>query len=364
MTKSKAAYVGRGHQARRWLLARLSIFGGALLAMASPLSVTASEGTAPAAAPLVDHHIHLGSDELARQLEEMNKADPTAFEHLSKDIFNKPSPADAIRNLDQAGVKRAVLLSTAYWFMLPGQAGNSAEAARKMRAENRFNVETALASNGRILAFVSVNPLAPNAKDELLYWKGKPGVSGLKLHLGAAGFSASDPKQVRKLAAIFALARKAKLPIVVHLRGGGSFTKAEVNRFIDKVLSKAGDLPVQIAHGGGYAGADPATIDSLEAFGTAIARKAPGTRNLVFDLSGVVIPEPSASALGSSDAQLAIFTADMRRIGLDRFVIGSDWPAIGPIAPYFELMRQKLALTDSEWTALCNNVAPYLRVEH
>ncbi|WP_448140492.1 amidohydrolase family protein [Sphingopyxis fribergensis] len=355
------AHRGKWRQSRRRLLTRLGIVGGALIAMTSPLVVAASETASPPAAPLVDHHIHLGSDELARQLDEMNKADPTAFEHLSKDIFDKPTPADAIRNLDQAGVKRAVLLSTAYWFMLPGLATDPAEAARKMRAENRFNVDTALASNGRLIAFISINPLAANAKDELLYWKGKPGVSGLKLHLGAAGFSASDTKQVTQLAAIFGLARKAKLPIVVHLRGGGSFTKVEVNRFIDKVLSKAGDLPVQIAHGGGYAGADPATIDSLEAFGAAIARKAPGTRNLVFDLSGVAIPEPAASALGSSDAQLALFTADMRRIGLDRFVIGSDWPAIGPIAPYFELMRGKLALTDAEWVALCNNVAPYLR---
>lgn len=362
MTDRKKANGTRKRQSRRRLFARFGIVGGALIAMMSP--ACGAQSVVVPSAPQVDHHIHLGSDELARQLDEMNKADPTAFEHLSKDIFSRPTAADAIRNLDEAGVKRAVLLSTAYWFMLPGQAADPAEAARKMRAENRFNVETALASNGRIVAFIAINPLAPNAEDELRYWKGKPGVSGLKLHLGAAGFSASEPKQVAKLAAIFGLAREAKLPIVIHLRGGGSFTKTEVNRFIDKILSRAGDLPVQIAHGGGYAGADPATIDSLEAFGAAIARKAPGTRNLVFDLSGVVIPEPSASALGSSDAQLALFTAGMRRIGLDRFVIGSDWPAIGPIAPYFELMRRKLALTDSEWTAICNNVAPYMRATH
>ncbi|HEY0597349.1 amidohydrolase family protein, partial [Sphingopyxis sp.] len=337
------------------------MLGGALLALAMPVCAAASDGAAAPAAPLVDHHIHLGSDELARQMDEMKKADPDAFEHLSEDIFKKPTPADAIRNLDAAGVKRAVLLSTGYWFMLPGQAADPAEAARKMRAENRFNVETALASKGRIIAFVAINPFAPNAKEEFRYWKGRPGVSGLKLHLGAADFSASSPEQVAQLAEIFTLARKARLPIVTHLRGGGSFTKADVNLFIDKVLSKAGDLPVQIAHGGGYAGADPATIDSLEAFGAAIARKAPGTRNLIFDISGVVMPEEAAAALGSSDAQLALFTADMRQIGLDRFVIGSDWPAIGPIAPYFDLMRRKLAFTDAEWATLCNNVAPYLR---
>lgn len=341
---------------RRGLLRAL---GGALMILAAPQHAAAAEAVRAIATPLVDHHIHLGTQELGRQMDIMRKVDPGSFEFLSEDIFKKPSVADALRNLDQAGVKRAVLLSTAYWFMLPGD--NSPGAVRLMRAENRWNVNTALASHGRIIAFISINPLARSARTELLYWKGKPGVSGLKLHLGAAGFTASSPKQVTELAAIFTLARQAKLPIVVHLRGGGSFTTADVNIFIDKVLAKAGDLPVQIAHGGGYAGVDPATTDSLEAFGAAIARKAPGTRNLVFDLSGVVMPEPAATALGSTDVQLARFVADMRRIGLDRFVIGSDWPAIGPMAPYFELMRQKLALTDAEWATLCHNTAPYLR---
>lgn len=350
-----------GSAARAKAIKKLSLFGVALITLATPLCASAFEGAAAPAAPLVDHHIHLGSDELKQKMEEMLKADPTAFEHLSEDIFKKKTPADVIRNLDEAGVKRAVLLSTAYWFMLPGQAATPAEAARKMRAENRFNVEAALASHGRIIAFVSVNPFAPNAKEEIRYWKDKPGVSGLKLHLGAAGFSASSPEQVAQLAGIFSLARKANLPIVAHLRGGGSFTKADVNIFIDKVLSKAGNLPVQIAHGGGYAGADPATIVSLEAFGAAINRNAPGTRHLIFDISGVVLPDETAAALGSSDAQLAQFVADMRQIGLDRFVIGSDWPALGPIAPYFELMRRKLQLSDAEWKALCNNVAPYLK---
>ena len=350
----------KAHRARTGTSLR-AILGGMLLAATMPSAALATETEAKVAAPLVDHHIHLGSADLARLMDAMKAADPNAFEHLSEDIFLKPTPADAIRNLDEAGVKRAVLLSTAYWFMLPGQAADPADAARKMRAENRFNVDTALASNGRIIAFVAVDPFKPNAREEILYWKGKPGVSGLKLHLGAAGFSATSPEQVAQLAGIFGLARKAKLPIAVHLRGGGTFSKADVNVFIDKVLSQAGDLPVQIAHGGGFAGADPATIDSLEAFGAAIARKAKGTRNLVFDISGVVMPDEAAAALGSSDAQLALFVADMRRIGLDRFVIGSDWPAIGPIAPYFKLVRAKLGLTDEEWTALCANVAPYLR---
>jgi len=326
----------------------------------SPAVAKRTVTTTPLIAPRVDHHVHLGSPALADQMDEIDKLDPTAFQYLSRDIFKRPTPADALHILDEAGVKRAVVLSTAYMFVPSGDVTDP-KAAHAMREENRFIVDTGLASHGRFITFIAINPLAANAQDEFDYWKGKPGVSGIKLHLGGAGFHASSPQQVAVMARFFAQARDAHLPMVVHLRGGGPFPKAEVETFIDKVLSQAGDLPVQIAHGGGYAGADPATIDSLTAFGDAIARKAPGTKNLVFDISGVVLPEDTAKALGSSDAQLKIFVDLMRKIGLDRFVIGSDWPALGRIAPYYALMRQKLPLTDAEWARLCRNEAPYLR---
>jgi len=338
----------------------MAILACAAVTLAGPVAGKSPATPVTTPAPRVDHHIHLGSPALSLYVEEIDKQDPTAFEHLSRDIFSRPTLADALRILDEARVERAVLLSTAYLYV-PGQTKPDPSAEARMRDENRFTVDTAAASHGRLIAFIAINPLAANAASEFAYWKGRKGVSGVKLHLGAAGFHASSPAQVATLADFFGEARKAHLPLVVHLRGGGPFPKAEVRIFIDKVLARAGDLPVQIAHGGGYAGADPATIDSLTAFGDAIARHAPGTKNLVFDLSGVVLPEPTAQALGSSDAQLRIFVRQMRRIGLDRFVMGSDWPAVGRIATYFALMRQKLPVTDAEWARLCRNRAPYLR---
>jgi predicted TIM-barrel fold metal-dependent hydrolase len=331
-----------------------------LVFQASPAVAQQAVPTVPVIAPLVDHHIHLGSPALSDYLEKIDKADPTAFKFLSRDIFSRPTLSDALRLLDEAGVKRAVLLSSAYLFMT-GESPDSPEAAQYMQRENQFTVDAALASQGRLIAFIAINPFAPNAETELAYWKDKRGVGGIKLHLGAAGFQAGSPDQMTRLAKFFDAARKARLPIVVHLRGAATFAKSDVEIFIRQVLSQAGKLPVQIAHGGGYAGADPATIDSLTAFGEAIARKAPGTRNLVFDISGVALPEETASALGSSDAQLQKFVDLMRRIGLKKFVLGSDWPATGNIAAYYSLMKQKLPLTNPEWTQLCKNRAPYVR---
>jgi predicted TIM-barrel fold metal-dependent hydrolase len=310
--------------------------------------------------PTVDHHVHLASPALEDHVEKLNKLDPTAFEHLSVEIFSRPTVETLRQLLNGAGVKRAVLLSSGYLFLTGGKLTDKATEARELREENQFVVDTALASNGRLIAFVAIDPLSAEAADELAYWRVKPGVTGIKLHLGAAGFHASSPDQVTRLAKFFADASEAKLPLVVHLRGAGPFPKAEVATFIDKVLSQVGDLPIQIAHGGGYGGADPSTIGSLKTFGEAIARKRIGTKNLVFDLSGVVLPDKDAQALGSSAAQLKKFVAEMRKIGLNRFVVGTDWPATGPLRPYLGLMRRKLPVTDAEWKRLCANKAPYL----
>jgi predicted TIM-barrel fold metal-dependent hydrolase len=334
----------------------LGLVLGGIFAMSSSAAMPATR-----VAPTVDHHVHLASPALEDYVAKLNKLDPSAFEHLSPDIFSRPTAATLRRLLDKAGVKRAVLLSSGYLFLTGGKLANAATEERELRDENRFVVDAARHSHGRFVAFVAVNPFEANADEELAYWKDKPGVSGIKLHLGAAGFHASSPEQVAGLAKFFAAAREANLPLVVHLRGAGPFPKSEVQTFIANVLSQAGDLPVQIAHGGGYGGADPATIDSLTAFGEAIARRAPGTKNLVFDISGVVMPERDAEALGSSEAQLRLFVAEMRRIGLDRFVMGSDWPAIGRIATYYALMRRKLPVTEAEWRRLCRNQAPYIR---
>ena len=57
----------------------------------------------------------------------------------------------------------------------------------------------------------------------------------------------------------------------------------------------------------------------------------------------------------------AAYVAAMRRIGLDRFVLASDWPAMNPPAEYFAAERLALPVTDSEWRQLCANLAPYLR---
>ena len=155
--------------------------------------------------------------------------------------------------------------------------------------------------------------------------------------------------------------------MVIHLRGAAPFTPEGIANIVDKILPRAGDLPIQIAHGGSYGGVSQSGLDMLAAFGRAISRKAPGTSRLVFDLSGVAQLDLSKLSIRDPaekrdyDELRKVFVAEMRRIGLDRFVLGSDWPALSPPARYFADERAALPVTAEEWAKLCGNVAPYLR---
>lgn len=339
----------------------------ALLFAAGPAHTQDRTHTEPA--PVADHHIHIQSALISDFLREMKAKVPEAFDDISDDIFTERSGADAIRELDRAGIRQGVLLSTGYMFGFTQATLEPAEMARRMRAENRFNVDAALASQGRLVAFVGINPFASNALGELDYWSRQRGASGVKLHLGNSGFDPGDAEQVAKLAAFFAAASKARMPLVVHLRGAAPFTAANVQIFIDKILSQAGDLPVQIAHGGGYGGVDQPTLDALAAYGDAITRKAPGTANLVFDISAVVqfgvavVQSKDDSDKRTSAERATAYVALMRKIGMGRFVLASDWPALHPPTEYFLAEKAQLPVTETEWAELCANLAPYLRAE-
>lgn len=356
----------------RWLPG-VRVCARTLLAVAAAtlLATGSAHGQEPgpaAPAPRADHHIHIQSRLISDWLREMQAAVPKAFDGISDDLFAVRSGRDAVRELDRAGIEKGVLLSMGYMFGFAPVPLAPEEMARRMRAENRFNVAAARASNGRLIAFVGINPFKSNALAELDYWSRNRGASGVKLHLGNSGFDPGNPEQVQQLAALFAAASKARMPLVVHLRGAAPFNAVNVGIFVDKVLSQAGDLPVQIAHGGGYGGVDQPTLDALAVYGRAIARKVPGTANLVFDLSAVAqfdpskAPEPKdPSDTRSVEEMRAAYVAAMRGIGLDRFVLASDWPALHPPARYFEIERTMLPVTEAEWQQLCANLAPYLR---
>jgi predicted TIM-barrel fold metal-dependent hydrolase len=304
--------------------------------------------------PLADYHMHIQSSALSAELRKIAKSKPELFALIEGDMLDRRLGSDALKVLDAAGVRYGVLLSEAYMFASP-LAPIPGDTAAMTRAENAFNIAQAKASKGRLIAFIGVDPLSPTAKAELTYWTRARGASGLKLHMGNSQLNMDRPGDCAALGDVFALAGREKLPIVIHLRGGPVFTPHMVNAFIDEVLPRAGGSPVQVAHGGGQGGLDEATVQSLTTFADAIEAKKPGTPNLTFDLTLVVLdPAHTDKALAKR------FVAAMRRIGIERFAFGSDWPALGGTAKTVREMEEGLPLSAAEWRVILAHRAPWL----
>jgi predicted TIM-barrel fold metal-dependent hydrolase len=317
----------------------------------------------PADSPLppavVDHHLHIQGPEVSAELRRRAALAPQDFAIFSPALFETRSGADALAELDQAGIQEGVLLSMAYTFASPRATmhGDAAEVARLTRAENLYNVAAARASGGRLHAFIGINPVADGALAELRYWAGQGGVRGVKLHLGNSGFQPDAPEHVARLAAVFAAASDHGLAIVVHVRSGDAFPLSETAQFIERILPHAGRTPVQIAHAGGGGGIDDETLAALSLYALALERGAPGTERLVIDLSVVLVRDITDAASAELVKRLV---ALVRRIGPQRFVMGSDWPTICSPRDHNTMQAQQMTLTEAEWRVILANRASYL----
>ncbi len=287
-----------------------------------------------------DHHMHLASADLCRRVGEcLASNDPPAV-----------YAADAIRALDDAGVSKGVILSCAYLYGLPSLHLTPGEIAKRTRIENEFTAAEVAKYPTRLVGFLSVNPLQDSALDEIRHWQGSRQLIGLKLHFTASAVNIRSAAHRQKLKRVLSEAAVRHLPIVIHI-GGGAFNASDAELFIRDVLPSAGDSWVQIAHaGGGLPRHDGNNLGVLRAFANHIAKADPVTRHVLFDLS--YVPAPHETAQSASE-----FTREIRRIGMQRFLFGSDFNVLTPKQEIEDL--RKLGLTEQEWQTLQQNCAPW-----
>ncbi|HEX8233184.1 MAG TPA: amidohydrolase family protein [Caulobacteraceae bacterium] len=265
-------------------------------------------------------------------------------------------PIDAERLvtlLDQAGIKRAVVLSLAYWYGSPLDPPVPDELA-KVRAENDWTAAQAARYPDRLVAFCSFNPLKDYALAELGRCTKDGRSKGLKLHLGNSGVDLKNPEHVVKLRTVFAAANARRVPIVVHMWTlDPAYGRPEAEAMLNQILPAAPDIVVQVAH---MAGGGPGwTDEALEVFANAIQAKDPRTRNLYVDVATV--------ADRQNHEQLQLMARRIRQIGPERILYGSDAAFAGNNPPDQEwgTFRGMVPLTDEEFRIIANNVAPYLR---
>ncbi|WP_420127603.1 amidohydrolase family protein [Longimicrobium sp.] len=268
--------------------------------------------------------------------------------------FNAPFLADSlVRLLDAAGIRRGVVLSLGYIFGSPLRATGPDEYDR-VRAENDWTAEQVARHPDRLVGFCSVNPLRQYAVRELERCTRNPRMRGLKLHFGNSAIDVRNPEHVQAVRRVFQAANQARIPIVAHLWTVDPAYGAEHSEiFLDQIASAAPDIPIQIAHMGA-SGPGYHSDEAIGVFADAAQAGDPRVRNLWFDFATLISAD-------LTDAQVELATRRLRQLGVERLLFGSDLdPAVPPRRAWTDF-RVMLPLTDAEFAAIADNVAPYLR---
>jgi predicted TIM-barrel fold metal-dependent hydrolase len=303
------------------------------------LTPTASDSLTP----VIDHHQHLFS--LAVQ-----KVSPT---------LQPMNATELVKLLDEAGIRRAVVLSLGYQFGNPNKPLVPDEYSA-VKAENDWTAAQIAPFGDRLVGFCGLSPLKPYALEEIARCAHIPQLRfGLKLHFGNSDVDLTNVAHVTQLQRVFAAANERQMAIVVHMRSSVTakrpYGAPSARAFLNDVLPFAPDVSVQIAHLAGAGGYDdPATDEALAVFVDAIANGNSRMKHVYFDASGVIgVEKPSD--------KLNLIATRIRQIGVNRVLYGSDGalpPAYTPKKAWEAFRR--LPLTDAEFKIIANNRAPYM----
>lgn len=294
-------------------------------------------------APQVDHHQHLFSPAVAALI-----TGDAASPGIAAD--------DVIALLDQAGIRRALVLSVAYTWASANRTVD--DEYGNVKRENDWASQQVARYPDRMRLFCSVNPLKSYALAEIDRCAADAQLRhGLKLHFGNSDVDLANPDNVAQVRKVFGAASAHRMPIVVHMRTsiskGRRYGRAEALVFLNELLPAAADVPVQIAHLTGAGGYDSDAV--LEVFVDAIARRDPRVKNLWFDVTSVVTAD-----ISPENARLV--AKRLRQVGLRRVLYGSDAFFGGNPAPREGwAVFQKLPLTERELRIIAGNVAPFMK---
>lgn len=316
---------------------------------------TRTAGDDPGPGGMADHHVHLLSPRLIADWKSLGVpfSRPDSVYRNPDGLLAGPEPVLA----------RALLVPMAHLYgreEFRSALGISLDQeAIRARAENDWVAAEAARWPGRAVAFCSVNHRRPWAREEMERCRLELRSPGLKLHLAAAGTDLTDPVQLAELEDIAGWTARQGMTLLLHFdpqRRG--LELGDVERFLATVLGPHPGLEVIVAHLGGSGGYREWTRGVLGTFAAWLAAR-PGQR-VWFDLSAALLAEESEGVPASTEAEGLALGQDMRRIGLDRFVFGTDYPVFRPGA-YRDLLAARTGLTPRELEVVLAQVVPVLR---
>lgn len=269
-------------------------------------------------------------------------------------VAKEAAAEQLVAKLDAAGIKRAAVLSVAFWYGSPSRTAMPDEYT-KVKAENDWLAQQVSRFPERLIGFCSFNPLKDYALAELDRCAKIPQFKGLKLHFGNSRVNVLNPQHVEKLRAVFRAANEKRFPIVVHLWITGKYGAEHSQAFLNQIVSSAPDIPIQIAHMAA-SGPDYHSDDALEVYAKAAVANNPLVKNLYFDIASMVTND-------SSPATLELVARRLRELGLRRILFASDYAPGGNNAEPREAWNafRRLPLKEEEFKTVAANTAPYMR---
>ncbi|HUR79662.1 MAG TPA: amidohydrolase family protein [Thermoanaerobaculia bacterium] len=294
---------------------------------------------APRTAPLIDYHQHLVS---------------AAFAPIVK--LPERDGAALVKELDAAGIERAVVLSVGYSFA--DERKELSDPDRRTREENDWTSAEVTKNAPRLIGFCSANPLRDAALEELNRCLELPGMVGIKIHLGNAGITLRDPSHLARMQQLFALAQRRRAPVLIHMRarGGTNYGAEDAAIFLDKLVPAAPDIEIVVAHLGASGPGYSSQHDEVMAvFGAASQRHDPRMAKLYFDVSSNVTDE-------ITPADAALVAQRIRQVGPKHVLYGSDLTAPGTsLRKGWDIFRTKVPLTAAELQQIANNRTGFTR---
>jgi predicted TIM-barrel fold metal-dependent hydrolase len=258
----------------------------------------------------------------------------------------------------------AALISMAHMY---GRSGFRAEMDLpveeervRVARENDHVAREAARTPGRAVAFCSVAILRPYAEAELDRCHAELGARGVKIHLAASDVDLTDAAHLETLGRILARAEARGQAVLLHVdpqRRG--LVAADVARFARTVLEPRRELTLVVAHLGGSGGYGAWT---RQVFTTLVAwleeRRAAGDprSRVFFDTSAVILEGESEGVPATTAEEATTLGADLRRAGLGRIVLGSDYPVFAPRRT-LELLGERAGLTEDELATIAANRA-------
>lgn len=288
------------------------------------------------APPYLDAHAHSASGLLL------------AYRAVSGGPTERESPADGamlIRRMDAEGVRRALVLSTAYQMAADAYGSRTSETAEyaRVRLENDFTAAECAQYPARLVPFLSLNPKRGYAVEEVDRCAEQK-MRGLKLHLWN---SLVDTRQAADLASVRRVVERAahhRLPVVAHILVGAvpNYGPDDTERFVREIIMPFDTLQISLAH---LAGAGGFGIQQQACFQRLIALCGPDTpyaSRVWTDMAAVLTattPADDARRLGEL----------LPRWGLHRVLWGSD-----NIDGALALTRTQWPLDATAWQAIAD----------